>query len=85
MEEYKNISTNNDQNAEFNTPEEPPKGEAVKCMVFGILSIFLTSFLNLGIVGLIFGILARTWSLPIIKNYPNNKKVLAFKFILNYI
>ncbi len=70
MDDYKNIYTNNDQNSEFNTPAEPPKGEAIKTMVFGILSIYLGWFTPFSIVGWIFAALARKWSLPIIANYP---------------
>ena len=49
---------------------EPPKGEAIKSMIFGIISIELSAIPFLGIVGLIFAILARRWAHPIIENYP---------------
>ena len=58
------------------TPEtevkpEPPKGTAIKSMIFGILSIELAAIPVIGIVGLIFAILARKWAYPIIQDYPN--------------
>ena len=51
------------------TPE-PPTGEAVKTMVFGILSIYLGCLPLSSIVGIVFAALARSWSVPIIENYP---------------
>ena len=77
MDDYKNVYTNNDQNSEFNTPAEPPKSEAIKTMVFGILSIYLGWFTPFSIVGWIFAVLARKWSLPIIADYPCTS---AYKF-----
>lgn len=73
---------NNNQNRMFgeetvnvDPAPEPPVGEAVKAMVFGILSIELSA---LGILGIIFGALARKWSLPIIENWPyTNARLFA--------
>lgn len=48
----------------------PPTGDAVRAMVFGILSIILGEIPFFSIVGIIFGALARKWSKPIINNYP---------------
>ena len=49
---------------------EPPVGQAVKAMVFGIISISLSATPFFNIVALVFAILARRWSFPIIENYP---------------
>lgn len=53
-------------------PVEPSKGEGIKAMVFGILSIYLGWFSGLGIVGIIFGLLAKKWSVPILTDFPNS-------------
>lgn len=54
----------------FAPASEPPTGEAVKTMVFGILSIYLGCLPFSSIVGIVFAALARRWSVPIIENYP---------------
>ena len=61
---------NDYQNPEITTPAQPPKGEAIKSMIFGILSIYIGWFMGIGIVGIIFAQLAKKWSLPIIEEYP---------------
>lgn len=55
----------------FTAPtREPPTGAAVRTMVFGILSIYLSCLPITSIVGIVFAALARRWSLPIIEEYP---------------
>ena len=49
---------------------EPPVGEAVKAMVFGILSTMFSYAPLFSIVAIVFATLARRWSLPIIVDYP---------------
>lgn len=54
----------------FAPTSEPPTGAAVRTMVFGILSIYLGCLPITSIVGIVFAALARSWSVPIIENYP---------------
>ncbi|MBQ8409271.1 MAG: hypothetical protein IJY39_10460 [Clostridia bacterium] len=49
---------------------DPPVGEAVKTMVFGIIAVQFSMIPFFGIIGIIFGALAKKWAVPIIKNYP---------------
>ena len=56
----------------YNPVEEPSKGEGIKAMIFGILSIYIGWFTPLPFVGLIFAILAKKWALPIVENYPQS-------------
>ena len=65
-EQYEPIQFDND------VPEkkEPPVGEAVKTMIFGILALQFSCAPTLSILGIIFGALAKKWAHPIIENYP---------------
>lgn len=58
-----------DQPAEEIKPE-PPKGEAIRAMVFGIISAYLSCAPFFSILSIIFGALAKKWAAPIIENYP---------------
>lgn len=49
---------------------EPPLGEAIKTMVFGIIAVQCSMIPVLSIIGIIFGSLAKKWAPPIIDNYP---------------
>lgn len=58
-----------DQPAEEIKPE-PPKGEAIRAMIFGIISAYLSCAPFFSILSIIFGALAKKWAAPIIENYP---------------
>ena len=58
-----------DQPAEEIKPE-PPKGEAIRAMIFGIISAYLSYAPFFSILSIIFGALAKKWAAPIIENYP---------------
>ena len=58
---------------------EPPVGQAIQAMVFGIISIELSMLPLFGIVGIIFAVLARKWAAPIIEEYPYTKARLFAK------
>jgi hypothetical protein len=69
----------NNQNNQFNyqgygtnpTPHpNPPTGDAVRAMVFGIIALSFSTTPIFSIIGIIFGALARKWATPIIINYP---------------
>ena len=49
---------------------EPPLGKAIKAMVFGIISIEAGCLPVLSILGIVFAVLARRWSMPIIRDFP---------------
>lgn len=66
---------NNEQNFNYyqqpNVPHsEPPTGDAVRAMVFGIIAISFSTAPIFSIMAIIFGALARKWATPIIFNYP---------------
>lgn len=48
----------------------PPTGDAIRAMVFGIIAVSFGSAPIFSIIGIIFGALARKWATPIINNYP---------------
>ena len=54
----------------FAETAEPPVGDAVRAMVFGIISTQLAYIPFFGIAGIVFAVLARRWALPIIEGYP---------------
>ena len=60
------------QNNYYVPMEEPSKGEGIKAMVFGIVSIYLGWFTLLCPAGIIFAVFAKKWSLPIVENYPQS-------------
>ena len=61
------------QDNDFNTQfqPEPPTGQAIKTMIFGIISLMICSTPFLSIAGIIFGALAKKWAAPIRENFPN--------------
>lgn len=65
-EQYEPIQLEN----EVPEKKEPPVGEAVKTMIFGILSLQFSCAPILSILGIIFGALAKKWASSIIDNYP---------------
>ena len=70
---YQPQGTGNESYSNFDSPlrPEPPTSKAVKAMVFGIISIMLSEFPILSIVGIIFGALAKKWAAPIRENFPH--------------
>jgi hypothetical protein len=58
-----------DQPTEENKPE-PPKGAAIRAMVFGIISVYFCCAPFFSIMSIVFGALAKKWAAPIIENYP---------------
>ena len=63
------VNEYNDQPANEAKPE-PPKGKAIRSMVFGIIAIYCSMIPIFSIVGIVFGALAKKWAAPIIENYP---------------
>lgn len=73
---------NNNQNFDWKVQEfeeptietenkpEPPTGQAVKAMVFGIIAAQFCFAPIFGILSIVFGALAKKWAAPIIENYP---------------